>query len=125
MAREGPPLYSACRDSTALTQPVSQACPDSLLERPLYQRSASTEAPLSQLYHSGSAARWRRKGAQQDYFSFSIGTGANKNSAGLGTRLTAVRDRSMEEVHGVDVSWLHKPNKGMAMQGLSESRAAS
>jgi len=41
---------------------------------------------LAQLYHSGSAAKWRRK--QGDYTSSTKG-------------LAAIRERKMEEVHGV------------------------
>ena len=53
---------------------------------------------LSALYHSGNAARWRRK--QEDYFN-------HQRPVLSGVR----QERSMEEVHGVDVSWLHKPGK--------------
>lgn len=56
--------------------------------------------PLSTLYHTGAAARWRRK--QSEYFDDD-----NKRlGAGAG------RARTMEEVHGVDVSWLHHTGKG-------------
>jgi len=58
---------------------------------------AAFQAQYSTLYHTGSAARWRRK--QDDYFAHSK------------TNLSAIRQRSMEEVHGVDVSWLHKPGR--------------
>lgn len=54
--------------------------------------------PFAQLYHTGAAARRRRK--QNDYFASTTGLTA------------ALTQRSMEEVHGVDVSWLHRPNKG-------------
>ncbi|KAK0941080.1 Microtubules assembly and stabilization protein [Friedmanniomyces endolithicus] len=63
--------------------------------------SSSLHDQYSTLYHTGSAARWRRK--QSDYFSH--------NGRATTTRLSAVRQRSMEEVHGVDVSWLHHPGK--------------
>ncbi|KAK3673397.1 Microtubules assembly and stabilization protein [Recurvomyces mirabilis] len=63
---------------------------------------SSHNAQLSALYHSGNAARWRRK-QQEDHFS---------HHQQRPTALSAgVRQRSMEEVHGVDVSWLHKPGK--------------
>ncbi|KAI7361599.1 RNI-like protein [Hortaea werneckii] len=81
------------------TAPTSSAT-----EHPPYQRaySDSVQPALSQLYQSGSAARWRRKQAQEDYFSFDNTLGT-KRLAALG------HSRKMEEVHGVDVSWLHKP----------------
>lgn len=61
----------------------------------------SIYAQYSTLYHSGSAARWRRK--QDDYFSY--------NGRSTTSSLSAIRQRSMEEVHGVDVSWLHHAGK--------------
>lgn len=70
-------------------------------QHPLLDVSAAD--PLASLYHTGAAARWRRK--HDDYFSAS-----NTHV------LTAVRHRPMEEVHGVDVSWTHHPGKS---QGTS------
>ncbi|TKA80752.1 hypothetical protein B0A55_02698 [Friedmanniomyces simplex] len=63
--------------------------------------STSLHEQYSTLYHTGSAARWRRK--QGDYFSH--------NGRPTTTSLSAIRQRNMEEVHGVDVSWLHHPGK--------------
>ncbi|EMC99373.1 hypothetical protein BAUCODRAFT_401333 [Baudoinia panamericana UAMH 10762] len=62
---------------------------------PSFSRGPSSD-PLSSIYPTGAAARFRRK--QDDYFA---------NHKGL----AAIRQRSMEEVHGVDVSWLHHPGK--------------
>jgi hypothetical protein len=90
-----------------------------LLDHPLYD--STTSEPLAQLFHSGSAARWRRK--QNDYFV------PNRNSeeviGGKGlTSLTAVRGR-MEDIHGVDVSWLHHPGKSQGMYCDCERRRAN
>jgi len=78
--------------------------------------SSSLHDQYSTLYHTGSAARWRRK--QGDYFSH--------NGLVTTTRLSAARQRSMEEVHGVDVSWLHHPGKsGMSYRQCDRGRVTS
>jgi len=78
-----------------------EACVQLDAQHPLLDVSVAD--PLASLYHTGAAARWRRK--HDDYFASS--------SPHV---LTAVRHRPMEEVHGVDVSWTHHPGKS---QGTS------
>lgn len=102
-ARDGQTSSSASSSTSSSSSGGSDAGGDQLLDLSALQHSTTTEEALSQLYHSGSAARWRRKEAQEEYF-------------GYKTRLAAVRERSMEEVHGVDVSWLHQPNRGALLQ---------
>ncbi|KAF2774116.1 hypothetical protein EJ03DRAFT_370241 [Teratosphaeria nubilosa] len=65
-------------------------------QQPLFGGSQLAPAPLAPIYHSASAAKWRR--TQEDYFTHS------KQLSGRGQRI-------MEELHGVDVSWLHHPGK--------------
>ena len=83
---------------------------------------ASTQPTLSLnplLANTASAARWRRRG---DSLAGNSGA-SNVNKQHYRERDSRKRDSKdlvlkvavMEEVHGVDVSWLHRPNKGMAL----------
>ncbi|KAK3066252.1 Microtubules assembly and stabilization protein, partial [Teratosphaeriaceae sp. CCFEE 6253] len=81
--------------SSAAVQPATPPDYDSF-------KASAIHEQYSALYHTGSAARWRRK--PDEYFS----TGTSQSAT---TSLSAVRQRSMEEVHGVDVSWMHRPGK--------------
>ena len=72
-----------------------------------YSTAASTplspsSAPL--LLNSASAARWRRKESQHK-----VPLAREIKRSASDVELKADR---MEELHGVDVSWLHRPNKG-------------
>ena len=79
---------------------VGGACAEDGAAPPLLHDLTAQSDPLTTLYHTGAAARWRRK--QSDYFDVD----KNRLGAGAGT------SRTMEEVHGVDVSWLHHTGKG-------------
>lgn len=73
---------------------------------------------VTQLVFQGSSAKWRRR--QADYFSHKdvdadVGgppAGLRSTSLAVGQQQRERRARKMEEVHGVDVSWTHHPNRG-------------
>lgn len=67
-------------------------------------------APL--LLNKASAARWRRKGGGLNNIDVDVNQGPGKTSHQRTASGLFVPVAGMEQVHGVDVSWLHKPNKG-------------
>lgn len=70
-------------------------------------------APL--LFSTASAARWRRKGGSLSNIDVNQHQHSKPAKSNPRHRAASVHVRpieGMEEVHGVDVSWLHRPNKG-------------
>lgn len=78
-----------------------------------------TTAPL--LFSTASAARWRRKGGSLNNINVNQHQNLQPTKSNPRHRAASVQARpieGMEEVHGVDVSWLHRPNKGAHVLNL-------
>jgi hypothetical protein len=73
--------------------------------------SASLEAQSDQalLLNTASAAQWRRR----DNHPINSRNATLQKLRGRSNSELVLQVKVMEEVHGVDVSWLHHPNKGI------------
>jgi len=78
----------------------------------------ATESQISDIVD---AIRWRRKSGSLENIRQEVLQSRNKTSRHRASSDLPLPIGIMEEVHGVDVSWLHKPNKGKTVShGLEE-----
>ncbi|KAK5170445.1 Microtubules assembly and stabilization protein [Saxophila tyrrhenica] len=96
-----------CPPGTAPTPP--QRAPPAPPSIPAASAPPETNGDQALLLDTASAARWRRQEAKPS-------NSRNSTLAKLHSRANSelvLQVKVMEEVHGVDVSWLHHPNKGI------------
>ena len=92
-------------DTTFTRQPTTP--PRQSVIHPATSNGADEQSLTPLLLQTASAARWRRRENNL--------SNSNSDIAKLRERANSeliLRVAVMEEVHGVDVSWLHHPNKG-------------
>lgn len=91
-------------DTAATTPPPSSTSTLDPLEDDFV---SPTTAPL--LLSTATAARWRRREGSKDLGNKDKNRNRAKSEL---VHIKVVEIAHMEEEHGVDVSWLHRPNKG-------------